>query len=99
NPRVDDFGNTTSTAYALGVQASYAVNGIIGSRTDTDVFAVDLKCSTDMTVDVSGIGPQTAVDLKLDVLDASGTTVATSSPASGYSGSPPVSTGMNASVE
>lgn len=99
NPRADDHGNTTATADPLGAQASYAATGVIGTRTDTDLFAIDVQCSTDLTASVTGIGPQTAVDLKLEVLDSSGAPVASSSPASGYSGSPPVSTGMNASVK
>ena len=96
--RIDDHGSTVSTANALGAQSSYAVNGVVSTRQDLDVFAVDVKCPTDLTATVKGIGAQTAVDLKLDVLDGSGAVIASSAPASGYSGTPPVSNGMNASV-
>ena len=96
--RADDYGNTPQAAKALGVQASYAANGVISTRSDTDVFAIDLRCTTDLTVTATGIGPQAALDLKLDVLNGSGATVTSSSPASSYSSSPPVSTGMNASA-
>ncbi len=46
----------------------------------------------------TGIGPQAALNLSLDVLDASGNTVTTSSPISSFAGWPPVSTGMDAKV-
>ena len=96
--RVDDHGSSVGTAAALGAQSSYAVNGVLSTRLDQDVFAVDVQCPTDLTATVNGIGPQTTADLKLDVLDATGAVIASSAPASGYSGSPPVSNGMNASV-
>ena len=92
--RPDDHPGTTD----LGSQASYAVSGVIGTRTDTDDFSVTLPCTTTLSVSAQGIGKQAALDLSLTVLDANGTTVATNSPASTYSGSPPVSAGMNAAV-
>jgi hypothetical protein len=95
--RSDDHGNTVGTTDQLGTQTSYAVNGVISTRLDTDVFAVNLNCSTDMTVTATGIGPQTTLDLKLDVLNGSGATVTSSAPPSAYTtGS--VSTGMNATA-
>ena len=97
--RADDHGNTRQTADALGTKASYAVNGIISTRSDVDFFSISLSCSTNLTVAATGIGRQSALDLRLDVLNGSGVTVKSSSPASGYTtASPPVSTGMNASV-
>ncbi len=96
--RPDDHGSSVATADALGSASSYSRRGVIGTRTDTDVFAVDLSCTTDLVVSATGIGAQSALDLRLDVLDAGGATVATSSPVSGYAGSPPVSTGMDAAV-
>ncbi len=97
--RADDHGNTRQTADALGTKASYAVNGIISTRSDVDFFSIALRCSTNLTVAATGIGRQSALDLRLDVLNGSGVTVKSSSPASGYTtASPPVSTGMNASV-
>lgn len=92
--RADDHVGTTD----LGAQASYGVSGVIGTRTDTDDFSVSLPCTTTLTVNAKGIGKQTALDLSLTVLDGNGATVATSSPASTYSGNPQVSAGMNASV-
>lgn len=96
--RSDDHGSTTGAPDQLGVHPSYAVSGVIGNRQDTDVFAIELRCATELNVAATGIGPQAALDLKLDVLNGSGAVVASASPASGWSGTPPVSNGMNASV-
>jgi metallopeptidase family M12-like protein len=97
--RADDFGNTQKSAYDLGTKTSYAVNGVISTRSDMDYFAVHLSCPTNMTVAATGIGRQSALDLRLVVLNGSGATVTSSSPTSGYtSTNPPDSTGMNASV-
>jgi hypothetical protein len=92
--RADDHAGTT----ALGAQASYGVSGVISTRTDTDDFSVSLPCTTTLTVNAQGIGKQTALDLSLTVLNSSGQTVASSSPMSTFSGNPPVSAGMDASV-
>ena len=59
---------------------------MISTRTDTDAFAIDVTCPTDLVVAANGIGSQTTLNLTLDVLDGAGNTVATSSPASGYAG-------------
>ncbi len=96
--RTDDHGNSTSTATRLGLRPSYDVSGVISTRTDTDVVAIDVDCATNLVVAATGIGYQTALNLSLDVLDAAGNTVATSSPMSGFAGSQPVSTGMDAQV-
>ncbi len=96
--RTDDHGNTTGAATQLGALPSYAVNGIISTRTDQDVLALTLQCTTDLTVTATGIGAQTALDLSLAVLDGTGRNVGSHSPVSAFSGSPPVSNGMNATV-
>ena len=74
--RADDHPGTTT----LGSQASYAVSGVIGTRTDTDYFAVTLPCTTTLSVNAKGIGKQAALDLSLTVLDGNGHTVATQLP-------------------
>ena len=96
--RADDHGNSTSTATRLGARTAYDVSGVISTRTDTDTIAIDVDCPTNVTVAAKGIGYQTALNLALTVLDGAGNTVSTSSPASGYAGWPPVSTGMDAQV-
>ncbi len=96
--RSDDHGSTVVTAARLGQQTAYDVRGVIGTRSDKDVFQVELPCTTDVTVTAAGIGRQTALDLSLEVLDASGAVLASSSPTSTQSGSPPTSQGMDAQV-
>ena len=96
--RADDHGSSNSTATQLGARTAYDVSGVISTRTDTDTIAIDVDCPTDVVVAATGIGYQTTLNLRLDVLDSAGNTVATSSPASGYAGWPPVSTGMDAQV-
>lgn len=96
--RSDDYGNTVQSAQVLGAQQSYDVSGVISTRTDKDVFAITLPCLSNLTVSATGIRAQTTLDLKLEVLGPDGTVVATSSPSSTYSGSPPQSSGMNAQV-
>ena len=49
-------------------------------------------------MNAAGIGRQTALDLKLDVLNSAGSVVATNNPGATYAGSPPASSGMNASA-
>ena len=77
------------------------MNGVISTRSDSDVFAIDVQCPTDLTVTAHGIGPQAALDLKLDVLNGSGATVTSNAPASTYagSGSKLVVSGMNATAK
>ncbi len=98
--RTDDHGNTTSAADQLGARPSYDATGVISTRSDTDVFAIDLGCATDLTVNAHGIGAQAALDLKLDVLNGAGATVATSSPTTSTTGSglSLMSTGMDATA-
>lgn len=96
--RSDDHGDTTTTGDPLGDAPSYAANGVISARTDRDVFALDRTCVSGLIATASGIGPQTALDLSLEVLDQTGAVVARSAPASTWSGSIPVSAGMDASV-
>ena len=96
--RADDHRDDTTSPDVLGAAASYAVDGVVSTRTDRDVFALDRTCTSGLTAAVSGIGPQTALDLSLEVLDPSGTVVARSDPASTWTGTFPVSAGMDASV-
>ena len=92
--RADDYAGTDS----LGAKPSYSVKGVINTRADGDNFSVSLPCTTTLNVAANGIGAQSALDIMLTVSDAAGHVIKTSSPASGYTGRVPVSTGMNASV-
>ncbi|MEO7351268.1 MAG: hypothetical protein ABIR34_03420, partial [Marmoricola sp.] len=96
--RPDDHGSSITAADMLGAETSYDVSGVIGTRLDSDVFAIRLPCVSTLEVSATGIGAQSALDLKLEVLTAAGTVVQSSSPTSSYGGSPPTSDGMDAQV-
>lgn len=85
----DDAGDTWQAARALPAAAvsqaapaaaAYDVDGVISTREDKDVFKLDLSCTTTVTAKATGIGVQSALDLKLDLLDGAGGTLQSSSP-------------------
>ncbi|WP_445257208.1 M12 family metallo-peptidase [Nocardioides aurantiacus] len=94
----DQVGGTTGTATALAPAAAYDVDGVMSTRSDLDVFRLDLACQTALTATATGIGQQAALDLRLDLLDATGTQVATDAPLTSLLRSPTRSTGMDALV-
>jgi hypothetical protein len=98
--RPDDYGDTTATATNLGQQTSYAVDGIIGTRTDKDMFEVTRPCAGDLTATATGIGEGQALDIQLRVLDSTGTQLALNDPGSGQDTTywPYVPTGMDAAA-
>ncbi len=71
---------------------------MINTSADGDNFSISLPCTTTLDVAADGIGAASALDIKLTVSNGSGQVLKTSSPASGYTGRVPVSTGMDASV-
>jgi len=95
--RADDHPGTISAAEPLA--GGSAVDGVIGSRTDQDVFAVDHPCSTNLTVRASGIGAGASLDMSVAVLRADGSRVGYADPASGQTSAwPATPTGMDASL-
>lgn len=100
--RADDHGNGISTARQLGTLPAYAATGVVSTRADRDVFAINLPCTTGLTVTAEGVGAQTTLDLSLEVIDLAGAVVATSKPTSSYSWpygtAAPVSSNMNAAA-
>lgn len=96
--RVDDHGDTLQNADTLATGS--VADGVIGTRTDLDVFAVDHACTTNLTAAATGIGPGASLDLSLTILRADGTVVGSANPTSGQDTSvwPYVPTGMGASL-
>ncbi|WP_328331371.1 zinc-dependent metalloprotease [Kribbella sp. NBC_00382] len=92
--RADDHGNGTSDATALTVGT--AVSGIYANDSDVDTFRVDLSAGT-FTFAANSAAVGGDLDIKLQLLNASGAVVATADPASGQtnSGTP---TGLSASI-
>ncbi|MEO7943197.1 MAG: M12 family metallo-peptidase, partial [Marmoricola sp.] len=56
--RPDDHGSSVMAADMLGPQTSYDVSGVIGTRLDSDVFAIRLPCVSTLEVSATGIGAQ-----------------------------------------
>jgi hypothetical protein len=99
--RGDDHGNDIARADQLGAASTYAVDGVISTRTDQDVFAIEHPCTGTISAAATGIGAGASLDIRLDVLAADGTVLASADPASGQDTSvwPANPTGMNASVQ
>ncbi len=94
----DDYGNGRVTAYPLG-GADAAVTGLIGTRSDLDVFRVDRSCAGSLSATVSPalLGPD--LDSRLRLLDDSGNVLAVASPAAVRAGTwSPVVTGLGATL-
>jgi hypothetical protein len=96
--RPDDHGDVPANADTLATGS--VADGVIGTRTDVDVFAVDHACTTNLTAAATGVGPGASLDLSLTVLRADGTVVGSANPTSGQDTSvwPYVPTGMGASL-
>lgn len=78
-PVVDDHGDTMATATPVK-GPSVAVIGMIGTRTDVDMFRFDVGAGT-IALTLGGTSPQPDLDIKADLLDASGNVVVSSDPA------------------
>jgi hypothetical protein len=95
--RADDHPGTISAAEPLA--GGTAVDGVISTRSDQDVFAVDHPCATDLTVRATGIEAGASLDMSVRVLRADGSTVAAADPPSGQTSAwPATPTGMDASL-
>lgn len=94
--RPDDHGDTLATATNLGVGPNYNSAGVISTRVDTDVFALQLTAFPVAITALPAIfGPN--LDIRLDLLNSAGTVVATSDPPATMSG-PDAATGLSASI-
>jgi hypothetical protein len=96
--RLDDHSDVLSNASSLPTGS--VADGVVGSRADRDVFAVDHDCTTKLTAKVIGVGAGASLDLSVTVLGADGAVVGSANPASGQDTStwPYVPTGMDATV-
>ncbi|MGB2402844.1 MAG: Calx-beta domain-containing protein [Akkermansiaceae bacterium] len=85
--RVDDHGNTTSSATTV---AGSIASGVIELRTDVDVLAFNTAGGSG-TISVTGAAPSSNLDVLLQVYDGSGQLVASSNPADQITASASVS--------
>jgi hypothetical protein len=95
--RRDDHSDTISGAESLA--GGSAVDGVIGTRLDQDVFAVSHPCTADLTVRATGIGAGASLDMSVTVLRPDGSVVGSADPVSGQTSTwPATPTGMEASL-
>ena len=87
----DEAGDTVATAAGAIPAKAY-----IASPTDKDVFSLG-TCSGAVTLTATGAPPSQDLDIKLDLLNAQGTQVATDNPASAFVSIDSIS-GVNASI-
>ncbi|MCX6397209.1 MAG: hypothetical protein NTV23_12030 [Propionibacteriales bacterium] len=91
----DDAGNTIATATTMGARTAFTIDGTISTRTDYDVYEIG-SCTDAITISATGAGSGSALDLRVDVLDATGASLGFSDPASGQTtDNPPVATGVD----
>lgn len=84
--RVDDHGNTTSTATALTVSSTGAVSsiGVIERMTDLDAFSFSTAAGS-ITLTVNVAGSFANLDARLELRDMFGVLVASADPSSSFS--------------
>jgi hypothetical protein len=93
--RPDDNGSTIGSARLLGT--AKRVTGVIENRDDRDVFAIARRCAGRATIAANPATRSPNLDIRLKLLNASGTVLAKSDPESGTA-SFDVATGLSASV-
>ncbi len=91
----DDFGSTLANARALsgtanGAANSYAVNGVVETPSDVDVFVFAAGAGT-VTVNATPFERSPNLDILIQLIDASGAVVAEANPAALLSGAISVS--------
>lgn len=87
----DDFGSTIATARALsptaaGATNSFAVNGVVETPSDADLFSFQSGAGT-VTINATPFERSPNLDILIQLLDAGGNVLAESNPATLLSGS------------
>jgi hypothetical protein len=80
---VDDHAAKTSAATELGAGTAVAVSGVVSTRADVDAFAAELTCAGTLTATAQPDPLAPNLDIRLRLLDATGTQVASANPVSG----------------
>jgi len=78
-PVADDHGDTMATATVVK-GPTVNVLGMIGTRTDVDMFRLDVGAGT-IALNIAGTSPQPNCDLKADLLDSAGNVILSNDPA------------------
>ena len=82
SPRADDHGDTAFAATTLGPGGTAVVNGLIGGRTDQDVFRFGLTCTGQVTANAVVAPNSPDLDVRLRLLSGDGTVLASANPPS-----------------
>lgn len=98
--RADDYPDAVSSAVSLGSAGAYEVDGVISTRADRDVIAIDHPCTNAITASATGTGTGAALDIRLSVIGPSGDVIGTANPSSGQNATvwPATPTGLDASL-
>lgn len=75
----DDHGNTMATATLITGPSVTAV-GVIGTRSDVDMFRMDIGAGG-ISLNIAGTSPESDLDIKAELLDSSGTVLVANDPA------------------
>lgn len=80
--RADDHGDTTATATVLTPDATgnFSIGGIVETRTDYDVFRIEVANAGMINLDVIAGNRDANLDVYLELLDANGTLIELSNP-------------------
>jgi hypothetical protein len=93
----DEYGDTTATAYPL--TGATPVAGVIGSRSDVDVFRVTQACAGTLAATLAPAALGADLDTRLRLLDANGVPLAIDAPPAARAGTwSPVVTGLGSAV-
>ena len=82
SPRTDDHGDTAFAATTLGPGGTAVVDGLIGSRTDKDLFRFGLTCTGQVTADAVVAPNSPDLDVRLRLLSGAGDVLASANPPS-----------------
>lgn len=78
--RSDDHGGSRSAATSLSGTTTFTASGVIGVRSDVDVFAVSHGCSGTITATVAVVANSPNLDARLRLLSSSGAELAANNP-------------------
>ncbi len=91
----DDVGDSTAAAAPIGASPA-TIGGVIGTRTDVDMFSLSTAAAT-LNVSLVAAPPSPNLDARLDLLNSAGTVIATSDPLTGSTATE-AAAGMGASL-
>jgi hypothetical protein len=80
-PIGDDVGNTTATATAIPLGGTPPIAGLLSARTDIDMLRINTNCAGPLNASAKPIGISPNPDIRLRILDSTGTQLVADDPA------------------